>query len=124
MANERKTRNARNANNETDRERVKFEVFGEEMVEKVVKLSGNSGRVYLPPDWVGSRVKIIRIADNGEKIDISQANVTSGKYPYQQTMYFYTKGAPEGNVKKFVDFIQGEKGKAIIFDAGFFLAEG
>jgi putative transposon-encoded protein len=41
--------------------KVKFEVYGEEMVEKVVKLSGNSGRVYLPPDWVGSRVKIIRV---------------------------------------------------------------
>ncbi|MFZ0930275.1 MAG: DUF2080 family transposase-associated protein, partial [Syntrophobacteraceae bacterium] len=32
---------------------VKFEVFGEEMLEKQVKLSGNSGRIYLPPDWVG-----------------------------------------------------------------------
>lgn len=41
--------------------KVKFEVYGEEMVEKSVKLSSNSGRVYLPPDWVGSRVKIIRI---------------------------------------------------------------
>lgn len=41
--------------------KVKFEVFGEEMIEKEVKLSGNSGRVYLPPDWVGHRVKIIRI---------------------------------------------------------------
>jgi len=41
--------------------RVKFEVYGEEMVEKEVKLSGNSGRVYLPPDWVGHQVKIIRI---------------------------------------------------------------
>jgi putative transposon-encoded protein len=41
--------------------KVKFEVYGEEMVEKVVKQSGNSGRVYLPPDWVGSSVKIIRI---------------------------------------------------------------
>ena len=40
---------------------VKFEVFGEEMVEKTVKPSGNSGRVYLPPDWVGSRVKVIRV---------------------------------------------------------------
>jgi putative transposon-encoded protein len=39
----------------------KFEVFGEEMIEKVVKLSGNSGRVYLPPEWVGKHVKIIRI---------------------------------------------------------------
>lgn len=40
---------------------TKFEVFGEEMIEKEVKPSGNSGRVYLPPDWVGKQVKIIRI---------------------------------------------------------------
>jgi putative transposon-encoded protein len=40
---------------------VKFEVYGREMIEKRVKLSGNSGRVYLPPDWVNHRVKIIRI---------------------------------------------------------------
>jgi len=42
-------------------QKVKFEVFGEEMLEKHVKASGNSGRVYLPPDWIGHRVKIIRI---------------------------------------------------------------
>lgn len=41
--------------------KVKFEVYGEEMIEKKVKLSGNSGRVYLPPDWVGHQVKIIRV---------------------------------------------------------------
>jgi len=45
---------------EEDSKKVKFEVFGEEMLEKEVKLSGNSGRVYLPPDWVGKHVKIIR----------------------------------------------------------------
>ncbi len=39
----------------------KFVVYGEEIVEKQVKVSGNSGRVYLPPDWVGKVVKIIRI---------------------------------------------------------------
>jgi putative transposon-encoded protein len=41
--------------------RVRFEVYGKEMVEKTVRLSGNSGRVYLPPVWVGSVVKIIRV---------------------------------------------------------------
>lgn len=41
--------------------KVKFEVYGEEMVSKEVKQSGNSGRVYLPPDWIGKHVKIIRI---------------------------------------------------------------
>ncbi len=41
--------------------KVKFEIYGEEMIEKKVKSSGNSGRVYLPPNWVGHQVKIIRI---------------------------------------------------------------
>ena len=43
------------------RGKVKFEAFGEEMLEKKVSLSGNSGRIYLPPDWVDHHVKIIRI---------------------------------------------------------------
>jgi putative transposon-encoded protein len=43
------------------RNKSKFEVYGEEMIEKEVKQSGNSGRVYLPPEWVGKYVKIIRI---------------------------------------------------------------
>ena len=40
---------------------AKIEIFGEEMIEKQVKASANSGRVYLPPEWVGHKVKIIRI---------------------------------------------------------------
>jgi putative transposon-encoded protein len=43
------------------KEKVKFEIFGEELIEKRVKASGNSGRVYLPPNWVGHHVKIVRI---------------------------------------------------------------
>ncbi|QTA88453.1 DUF2080 family transposase-associated protein [Desulfonema magnum] len=44
-----------------NKSKVKFEIYGEEMIEKRVKSSGNSGRVYLPPDWIGHQVKIIRI---------------------------------------------------------------
>jgi putative transposon-encoded protein len=42
------------------RHKVKIEVFGEDMLGKRVKPSGNSSSAYLPPDWVGHRVKIIR----------------------------------------------------------------
>lgn len=42
-------------------QKVKFEVYGEEMIEKVVRASGNSGRIYIPPDWVGHKVKIIKV---------------------------------------------------------------
>ena len=45
---------------EAPNRKVKFEIYGEEMIEKRVKSSGNSGRVYLPPNWVGHKVKIIR----------------------------------------------------------------
>ena len=41
--------------------KVKFEIYGEEMIHKKVRPSGASGRVYLPPDWVDRQVKIIRI---------------------------------------------------------------
>jgi hypothetical protein len=39
----------------------KLGIFGVEMIEKKVKPRGNSGRVYLPSDWVGKLVKIIRV---------------------------------------------------------------
>lgn len=41
-------------------EKVKFEIYGEEMVQKIVRSSGNSGRIYLPPEWIGTRVKVIK----------------------------------------------------------------
>ena len=41
--------------------KIKLEVYGEEMVEKVVRSSASSGRVYLPPDRAGRRGKIIRL---------------------------------------------------------------
>ncbi|MCB2228261.1 MAG: DUF2080 family transposase-associated protein [Desulfarculaceae bacterium] len=40
---------------------VKFEVYGVEIVEKQVAASGKSGRVYLPMEWLGKRVKIVRV---------------------------------------------------------------
>ncbi len=49
------------ANESFERKKVKFEIHGEELIEKIVKASGNSGRVYLPPDWIGHSVKIVRI---------------------------------------------------------------
>jgi hypothetical protein len=41
--------------------KTEFRVLGEEMIEKEVKTSGKTGRVYLPGDWVGRLVKIIRM---------------------------------------------------------------
>ena len=40
---------------------MRVEVEGYEAIEKIVKPGGNSGRVYVPIDWLSCRVKVIRI---------------------------------------------------------------
>ena len=41
------------------KKRARIRLFGYEMLEKQVNKSGNSGRVYVPVDWVGKRVKVV-----------------------------------------------------------------
>jgi len=37
---------------------MRIEITAYQILEKTVKSSGNSGRVYVPKEWVGKRVKI------------------------------------------------------------------
>jgi putative transposon-encoded protein len=43
------------------RKKVECVLTGYEILEKEVAKSGNSGRVYVPIDWIGKKVKIILI---------------------------------------------------------------
>lgn len=61
MDQEKREKHDREAVLEITKGSVKFEVYGEEIIEKKVRKSGNSGRIYLPPNWVGHSVKIVRI---------------------------------------------------------------
>lgn len=45
----------------SQRDKIKIVVYGEELIEKTVTLSGACGRVYLPREWLGKSVKIIRL---------------------------------------------------------------
>lgn len=45
------------------RKETKIEIAGFEMLEKVVNKSGNSGRIYVPIEWIGKRVKIILVEE-------------------------------------------------------------
>ena len=40
---------------------MRVEIEGYEAIEKIVKSGGNSGRVYVPIDWLNCRVKVIRL---------------------------------------------------------------
>lgn len=41
--------------------KTKINLVGYEMIEKEVNRSGNSGRVYVPIQWIGKKVKVILI---------------------------------------------------------------
>ena len=41
--------------------KAKINLVGYEMIEKEVNQSGNSGRVYVPIQWIGKKVKVILI---------------------------------------------------------------
>ena len=66
-------------------------------------------------------IKVLEIVHNGKRSKINQTHVYLGIYPYSQTLHFFTKGEPQGNVKKFIDFFNTQKGMKIIMDSGFFL---
>jgi len=38
---------------------TKVQLTGFEMLEKQVNKSGNSGRIYVPAEWIGKRVKVV-----------------------------------------------------------------
>jgi phosphate transport system substrate-binding protein len=60
-------------------------------------------------------VKIVVV----EGTELTDDNVRSGKYPYARETYFYTNGAPTGEVKSFVDFAVSEEGQKIAAQVGF-----
>lgn len=48
---------------------MRIEITAYQILEKKVKESGNSGRVYVPKEWVGKRVKIALIESLSQEDD-------------------------------------------------------
>lgn len=43
----------------SEKELMEIKINAYQIIEKTVKPSGNSGRVYVPIDWVGKKVKVV-----------------------------------------------------------------
>ncbi|HSM94025.1 MAG TPA: phosphate ABC transporter substrate-binding protein [Anaeromyxobacteraceae bacterium] len=55
-----------------------------------------------------------------EGVAPTKENVLSGKYPLSRPLFVYTKGAPKGEVKEYVDFCLSPAGQKIVADVGYF----
>ena len=48
------------------------------------------------------------------------ANVLQGTYPISRDLFFYTRKAPEGAIKDFIDFALSDSGQAIVSRVGYY----
>ena len=59
---------------------------------------------YISHGYLTSDVKAVRY----KGVVPTKANVVNGKYKLQRNLYFFTKGKPAGETKKFIDFVLGD----------------
>lgn len=64
----------------------------------------------------GTKCKITSV----ENIEPSNTNVISGYYPLSRYLHFYTLNPPEGELKKFIDWVLSANGQKIIEAEGFY----
>ena len=51
----------KNEKDETEKGLMEIKVYGYEAIEKTAMLAGTTSRVYLPVNWSGKKIKIIRM---------------------------------------------------------------
>lgn len=77
---------------------------------------GYDGLGYITPD-----VKVIALADGPEADYIipSVETVVDGSYPIARDLYVYTRGQPQGEVKRYIDWILSAEAQQIVSSLGF-----
>jgi phosphate transport system substrate-binding protein len=50
----------------------------------------------------------------------TEENIKGGKYPVSRYLYMYVLKRPEGDMKKFIDWVLSKEGQAIVADVGYF----
>ena len=50
----------------------------------------------------------------------SSATVRDGSYPISRDLYYYTRTAPAGGVKTFIDYALSDSGQALVTEVGYF----
>jgi len=86
------------------------------------EVSGNSAAIgYYGMGYISDEQKPVDVAkdEKSEYVAPIIANVVSGKYPISRPLFLYTNGAPEGLVKKFIDFVLSREGQDIVLATDF-----
>ncbi len=77
---------------------------------------GYGGAAYLK----GVKQCAVRPDDATPGVLPTAENVRSGAYPISRDLYFYSRKAPEGPMKAFVDFALSDPGQKLVTEVGYF----
>jgi phosphate transport system substrate-binding protein len=86
------------------------------------EVAGNPAAIgYYGMGYISKNQKPLAIAKDGNSGYEAPTieNVISGKYPISRPLFFYTNGAPESLVKKFIDFALSKEGQDIVIATDF-----
>jgi len=76
---------------------------------------GMLSNAWLNNDIVGLGI----IMPNGKTIEPTLQNIINGTFPITRDLYIIVNGNPQGNVKKFIDFLLSDEGQKIVEETGY-----
>jgi phosphate transport system substrate-binding protein len=85
-------------------------------VAQEVKAIGYGGAAYAK----GVKEIAIRKDESSPAVRPTKESVLSGAYPLSRGLYFYTRTAPEGRTRDFVDFVLSPPGQALVGEVGYY----
>jgi phosphate transport system substrate-binding protein len=67
-------------------------------------------------------IKALKIKKDATSAGVapSAATVKDGSYALARALFFYTRGAPAGDVKAFIDWVLGAEGQKLVTEVGYF----
>jgi len=86
------------------------------------EVAGNASAIgYYGMGYISAKQKAIAVAKDAssEYITPTIENVVDGKYPISRPLFTYVNGAPQGLVKKFIDFALYKEGQDIVLKTDF-----
>ena len=82
-----------------------------ELVEKTPCAIGYRSFAYAT---TGAKVACISAETGAPCVKPSIEGVLDKSYPMSRPLYMYTNGSPEGEVKKYIDWVLGDEGQCIL----------
>ena len=86
------------------------------------EVASNSSAIgYYGMGYISAKQKPVAIAkdEKSEYIEPLIENVISNRYPISRPLFIYTNGAPQGLVKRFIDFVLSKEGQDIVLATDF-----